>query len=163
MTFIRPLADSDPTPTKTISQGQFEQGKGGPHRGESFSPSPSQEPSSAQDWLSKRLQMIRALDMESFSSAPCQALSWLVFFRKKMPSNFRFSCCEHLGFLRRERSLRELQGGDHTDWEPSHGGHFNLRENGVLVGGWNLCLLVQHQREYQPHLLPRALLPSQGP
>lgn len=60
VTLVRPLADSNPTPTKTISQGEFEQAKR-PWGGERTSI--SWEPSSAQDWFLKRLQMIRALDV----------------------------------------------------------------------------------------------------
>lgn len=80
MILVRPLADSDPTPTKRISQGQFEQGKGG-----------LVEEKDPLHLFPENSSLHRAgSDNACRWLSLCQTLSWLVFSKRKVPSDLRF-------------------------------------------------------------------------
>ena len=125
-----------------------------PWGGERSSPFISPEPCNAQDWFSKCLRIIRA--------QLCARLSWFVFSRRKVPSNFRFSCCWYSGFLRREHFLTEFWGGRMQSGKPASV-CFILSKDGVLTGWMETGSMGLRQILIQTPPQARGLLDEAGP
>lgn len=105
MTLVRSLVDSDPTPTKMISQSTKEQGRRDPREEEEVSACFLRILQHVERFL-KCLELIRALEIQSFSpsSVPNSVMVILLQEGKFFPT-YKFFAVSILGFLRRKYSL----------------------------------------------------------